>query len=277
MADTISFKHSGDIGDIIASLSTVKEICERSGKKAKMYLDATGGWMDPYVKLQAPNGLKFNESAALFLKPYLEIQPYIDSVEIDTTYGNKKMDYNLNAFRRAFVDTAAIKETNQNLLYLHQYALGVPCGYKGPWLVDPTKEAHRQDGVLIARTTRYQSAHVMIEAILRNIRNAGLTPDFIGTDVEHAAFEEAFRTKTNRIKISNALEMAAQVANHGEILCNGTALYWIAVGLGHPSITHEVGCDIPTTMWRDDMPNIMYIQGAKMMRGDHKRELGMKQ
>lgn len=43
MDNFINFLHSGDNGDIIASLSTVKLLTEKNNKKAKLYLDISGG------------------------------------------------------------------------------------------------------------------------------------------------------------------------------------------------------------------------------------------
>ena len=64
----ITFLHSGDAGDIIAGLATVKEICEKENAKAILFLDTTGGTscndddlnnnifiLDNYVK-DNPNG-----------------------------------------------------------------------------------------------------------------------------------------------------------------------------------------------------------------------------
>lgn len=264
-------KHSGDMGDIVASLAAVKEICDRDGAKAHYILDASGGYLNPNVKFQAPNGTKFNAKSAEFLKPLIEAQPYIDSVEIDP-YGMQNVDYDLNEFRRAFVNREAFQKTNQNLVYLHQYSLGLPLGYHGPWLADPKAEGEA-NGVLFARTVRYQSAHVMWEYICQNLKNKGIVPDFIGTDVEEAAFKECFpRATINRVKVESALDMAKQIALHQEVVVNGTLLYWIAVGLGHPSIVHEEGLDIPTTHWRDEMENLTYIMGARRMRGAPERK-----
>lgn len=264
-------KHSGDMGDIVASLAAVKQLCDRDRAKAHYILDASGGYLNPNVKFQAPNGTKFNAKSAEFLKPLIEAQPYIDSVEIDP-YGMQNVDYDLNEFRRAFVDRNAIQKTNQNLVYLHQYALGLPLGYHGPWLADPKADGE-PNSVLFARTVRYQSAHVMWEYICQNLKNKGIVPDFIGTDVEEAAFKECFpRAAINRVKVESALDMAKQIALHQEVVVNGTLLYWIAVGLGHPSIVHEEGLDIPTTHWRDEMENLTYIMGARRMRGAPERK-----
>lgn len=268
----LTFLHSGDMGDIIASLCAVKEKCKMKNAKARIILDATGGIYDPFVKLQAPDGLEFNRKAAEFLKPLIEAQPFVAGVGIDDvgawTAGCRKPDYNLNVFRRYFIDAYTARATGQNLVYLHQVALGLGFGYKGDWLeVDIDKEP---EGVVVARSNRYQSGHLIWESLLRNMARFGMDYSFIGTDLEFECFKDCFRfARPKRIVVKDALEMAKAVGESKSVIVNGTLLYWVAVGLGHADIFTELGDGIMTTHFKipdgDPRPRIKYFQGARLI------------
>lgn len=260
---TINFLHSGDMGDIIAGMATVKEICERENKKAVIYLDTSGGMsvnddtLNKIIVMQSNGkGLKFNDNALAFLAPLLQAQDYIEKVEKYSGPHLCHIDYNLNLFRKAFRDKQTILKTNQNLMYLHQVACGLDFGYKGPWLKVPSVDDGRHYDTVLARTSRYQSAHVFYAAYENRLKEA----QFIGTDFEYALWENAFGWKPIRHKVENALEAAQVIASADHFLSNGTLFYWIALGIGHKSIVHELGVDIPTTYGKD-FPNVKYIHG----------------
>lgn len=267
---TITYIHSGDSGDIIASLAAVKQYCGIHNIKARYILDATGGMyngsLDPYVAKQTigkPN--KFNKYMAEFIKPLIEKQSYIDSVEICDCANHPRFDVNLNEFRRYFGDRETLPTHRQNLLYLHQVTLGLPVGYQGPWMEcdTPPKDT---DLVLFARSTRYQSAHVMISAILAGCERDHRQMGFVGTDLEYACFQDAFKTSPKRIPVNDALEMANVIAGAGAFVVNGTLAYWVALATGKTQIIHELGRDVDTTMFcRDDVPNLIYIEGSRFV------------
>lgn len=262
---TLSFLHSGDMGDIIASLPTVKEICEREQAKAKLYLDTSGGMLsnddeeiNKAIQIQSNNrGLKFNDAGYEFLAPLLRVQEYIWKVERFIGPHLQKVDYNLNKFRVSFRDKDLIRKTNQNLLYLPQVSFGLEMGYKGPWLTIPKDDGEELlYDTVVARTSRYQSAHVFYAAYENRLKKA----HFLGTDFEYALWENAFGWKPIRHPVQNALEAAETISKAKHFISNGTLFYWIALGLGHKSIVHELGVDIPTTYGKD-FPNVMFIRG----------------
>lgn len=263
----ISFKHSGDMGDIVSSLPTVRAICAKENATARMVLDATGGRTDPYVTAMTKEGNKFSSYQAEFLKPLLEAQEYVSEVKIDET-GTEESDYNLNIFRSEFSNPKTLLETRQNLMYLHQSALGLPVGYDGPWL--KVEANGKPEGTLIARSTRYQSAHLAIEVLIHEMNMEGTPYFFVGTALEYHAFKDAFRfAKPGRKIVDNALEMAKAVAEADTVICNGTLLFWIAVGLGHSKILHELANNIMTTHFHETkdfqgrgLPDIRYMIGG---------------
>ena len=118
---TLNFLHSGDMGDLIAGLYTVRTICEQQGAKANLFLDTNGGMHEPLILQQSHGeGLKFNESSYEFLKPLLEAQSFVFSVAKWRPTDPVEIDYDLNQFRKIFFKKESLQATGQNLLYSHQ-------------------------------------------------------------------------------------------------------------------------------------------------------------
>lgn len=260
MSNTISFLHSGDMGDIVAGMAAIKELCEQQNKKAVLYLDTTGGMtcndqkLNDLIRKQSNGlGLKFNDTGYDFLVPLIEIQPYIERVE-KWTPEIKKVDINLNKFRHGFYHRKVILHTNQNLLYMQQMCCRLKERYNGPWLKCEKKDFSKK--IVVARSCRYQSASEFYHA--REIK-LGNEAYFIGTDTEYSAFSDEIRTKIERFPVTNALDAAVLINSSNLVICNGTLFYWIAAGLGK-TIINEVGTDTPTTQFKD-ANNIKYIKG----------------
>lgn len=269
MSRMISFVHSGDMGDCIAGLAAVKEICEKEDAKARIFLDTTGGREDEWCLRQSQGmGLKFNRKSFEFLQPLIEDQPYVVDCNDFTEVQPLKIDYNMNAFRALFFNKEALKATNQNLVFMHQLACGLKIGYKGPWLTvsdgaftdAPTPQKRK---ALMFRSTRYHSSDTLY-LVNRKILEAD--GSFIGTDLEHACVKDCLRMELPRIVVRDALDIAKEIKKSEKIFCNGTLAYWIAVGLGHKDITHELGVDIPTTYFPDQNPEIKYVIGNHFIK-----------
>lgn len=263
----ITFLHSGDMGDLIAGLAVVKELCDRENKKAILYLDTTGGMtcndeqLNRIVGVQSRNkGLKFNDKAYSFITPVIEIQDYIERVEKWTPEITlDKIDYNLNKFRVAFCDNEIAAKTNRNLVYLHQVAFGLEMGYKGPWMTCDKKDFPKK--TVISRSCRCQSAHAFFCLYEELI---GEKAYFIGTDLEYAAFCDSIKCSPERFEVKNALEAAVLLNSADQIIANSTLFFWIAVALGK-SLVHELPIDINVTIFKD-CPQIKNIQGMHLVK-----------
>jgi hypothetical protein len=72
-----TFKHSGDLGDIIFSLPVIAS--EGGGV---LYLDPEGGKQEPLVSWGQYETTKLTEGSILALKPLLEAQDYIEEVRL---------------------------------------------------------------------------------------------------------------------------------------------------------------------------------------------------
>lgn len=244
------------MGDIIAGLGAVKELCEKENAKAKIILDTTGGLTcnddetNSFIYISSrKKPIKFNDSNYNFLKPLIEIQPYVESVEkyIDQT----NIDYNLNKFRYEFI-------TCQNLLYAHQKILNLTPGYKGQWLFYNKPFVEEKLDIIITRSARYQSSHIFYAACEEELLNRG---KFIGTDFEYELFKESFRFTPQRYEVRNALDCLKAVSNSNVVITNATLMFWIALGFNHPKILHEQTIAVNSTTFTENETNIEYFIG----------------
>lgn len=267
----ITFLHSGDAGDIIAGLAVVKELCEKRNAKALLFLDTTGGMTcnsDELNKIifeqTKGKGLKFNVGGYEFLKPLIEIQPYIAKVEKWTPFLQVQIDYNLNEFRRAFVTPEIAKKTNQNLLFLHQNAMGLDFKYKGPWLFFDNSNVDEKHDILISRSARVHSAYAFFAIYETTFKEKA---EFIGLDFEYQLFNETFRYQPKRYPVKSALDMLRAISKSDLVIVNSTLMYWITVGYGHNNIIHELPIDVPTSYFPNQNPStIHYVQGAHFVK-----------
>lgn len=265
----ITFLHSGACGDVIASLSIVKEICEQESAKAFLLLDPTGGMkcndneLNELITMQTQGlGYKFSKGQIDFIKPLIEFQPYIAKVEFWNEGLQVQVDYNLNKMRYMLQSPDVLRNTNQNIEFLYQTAFGLKNRYNAPWLfVDKPKDFGKD--ILIARSTRYQSAHLWFAIRFKQLKENSA---FIGTKFEHEVFKNAILFEPKFLDCQNsALEAARYISAAKLFIANGTLLYWIGVGLGHPQIINELGVDIPTTYYKNSK-NISFIQGGRIFK-----------
>jgi len=242
-----SFKHSGDLGDIIYSLPTIKRL-----GGGTLYLDITGGNDEPICKMQCMEGkTKFNEKSYNYIKPLLEVQDYIKEVKI---YNGEKIDYNLNKFRYKFADPNSRSRT-KNLLDLHLEAFNLPVWDSNEGWLKVDKKINLNKKTLVTRTPRYQSNFPWFQSNKFNIRDNAM---FIGLPKEHEYFEWTFDIKVPYYPVKNALEMAIALNSCKALITNQTSTLAIAIGLGTVPIVQEVDQRVPNCVF-SDKKNMNYV------------------
>lgn len=213
MADinTITFKHSGHAGDIIYSLASVKYICEQ--KKAKAIF---------YIKINAPTEIKDHPVGSVmvspamykFIEPLISFQDYIHEVKM---YSGEKVDYDLDCFRDNILNLSA---GNIALWYSPYYPELRP-DLNQPWL--KCKQIKPIFMPILARTERYLNPLTFPQAYI----GQGY---FIGVDKEWDIIKQ-LRHNLERLKVSNALDMANHIQAAPYVVSNQTLFFAIAEGL----------------------------------------------
>ena len=227
----LSYSQSGNLGDLIYSLSVVN-------KK---------GMGDFYIKLRnIPNVIthykngpvppeyvdKLSDNDFQCLKPLLEVQSYINSVSV---YQNQNIDVDLDEFRgvihrtvtgnflKAFYTTHQIPFTDEDLIK--------------PWLTVPKPK--RIAKFVIARSPRWRSSSPTTNTTwMELIENNKILDDvvFVGLPEEHIDFEKTFNIKLSYYKCKDFLDLAQVIDGCEVFLGNQTFTYGIAQGLGKNTV-----------------------------------------
>ncbi len=213
---SVTFRHSGDLGDIIYSLPAVRAL-----GGGTLYLNA---FSPPLPGLEK---LKFNKECAVFLSPLLEAQEYINELRIADI---SAPDYNLDMIRHYIGIsplTRSIDWKNENLnlsdIYLKIFNL-------------PEKERNRKwlsvkrtplSEFVFHRSLRAHNQNFPWKKIVSEFAQRAI---FIGLENEWKSFQEEFG-KVEFHRVDNALEMAEIIAGAGLFIGNQSLPSAIAEGL----------------------------------------------
>lgn len=222
----MNFSQSGNLGDLIYSLSVVKKM-------------GSGNF---YVKLHnIPNVIKkydngpvppeyvgrLSENDYKWLKPLLEAQDYINDVEV---FNGQHIDVDLDDFRgvihtkvqgnflKAFYTTHNISFTEKDLVE--------------QWLTVPNPK--QVSKWVVARSPRWRRMLPNTNEIWSGlIRDNKLDSEgvFVGLPEEHQDFVNTFNVNIPYYPVSNFLELAEVIAGSEGFFGNQTFTYGIAQGL----------------------------------------------
>lgn len=196
---TRTFFHTGDIGDIIASLPSVRSI--------------GGGEMLIGYK---QNGQRESLKGSRFemLVPLLLAQPYISGVRWGQHF-------------RGCIDFSTFREMpddGMNLAYCQAKHVGVAVSME-PWL---QVKAEQHGRAVIARSSRYHNPDFPWRAVVQKL----VDPIFVGLPSEHEAFCSFIGFRIEHVKCGNLLNLARLIAGARVFVGNQSAPFWIAAALG---------------------------------------------
>lgn len=201
-----TFKHSGDLGDIIFSLPTIRAL-----GGGVLYLDPDGGLSSPLVKWADRKKTKLTQASIKSLIPVLEQQDYIKGVEV---WDGKAVKYDLDLFRKHI--------RYNNLSDSHLAAFNIPFSERDTkWInLKQSKKLHKD--IIISRSVRYHSNFSFWENYLPIVKDQCL---FVGFEKEHDIFEYTFNHKIEYYKTESVLDLAEVIA--------GSTLFVSNQGLPH--------------------------------------------
>lgn len=169
--ENIKVKHSGNTGDIIYSLTSLKQLCDLNNCKANYYIQLNA--KSTFTSKTHPVGdVMMNEKMYTMLKPLLEAQYYIDVVE---EYTDQDIDLNLDMFRHECYNLSAgdIKLWYHHISPLLKGDVTEKCLFSIPVIED--------DYIVINRTTRYISTlhdYSILESFGKKIYFVGVEDEF---------------------------------------------------------------------------------------------------
>ena len=228
-----TFKHSGDLGDIIFSLPTIKTM-----GGGTLYLDPKGGESLEGMPMPAAGKTKLNSESIENMKTLLELQPYITEVK---EWDGESIDVDLDTFRKHI-------EYN-NLAYSHLEAQEIThTKADAEWLElgDNTFELPEDRTVVISRNLRYQGNHSFWEMNAPNLSEEAV---FVGSPYEHEVFQKVFGIEIPYVETSTALDLMKVIDASKMFISNQGLPHAIAEGLKKRLIC-EVDKTYPAACWR---------------------------
>lgn len=232
-SNTISFLHTGTIGDIWASLPAVKERHRQTGKKAIFYLvngQAATYYSGATHPTRSDDGnnimVMLNKKMVDMIIPLLKAQPYIEDAR---EYNNEPITINLSAIRDTFVN---MPYHSLSRWYFYKFP-DLACDLSKQYIEVPeTKIDFAKNKIIIGRTERYLNTEINY-SFLKPHEDKIL---FAGTELEHGLFCLRFGLNIKRLIINDFLELAQSLKQCKFLLSNQTQIFQISEGLKTPRV-----------------------------------------
>ncbi|MBE9583920.1 hypothetical protein IM792_05625 [Mucilaginibacter sp. JRF] len=212
----LNFSHSGNAGDIIYALPTIKKIQEITGTRVNLYLK-----LDQPLELKPgykhPLGnVMLNQKMVDMLLPLISKQPYITYCGVNT---GQEIDIDLDFFRNG-----PMPLDKGNIARWCGYITGINPDLGSAWL---TVEANKEynDTIIIARSERYQNITID-HSFLNDYKNVV----FVGVKSEY----DAIKTKLSGIewvRVDDFLQLAEMIAGCKFFIGNQSFPFSVAEGL----------------------------------------------
>jgi hypothetical protein len=225
-----SFKHSGHLGDLIASMPTIREYNRKTGKEVVLYLGRNVVALFPEgVTHPTKNGdtmVMLNDEMIKMITPLLECQPYIKEVRV---HNGEDIDIDLDVIR--------VHPHNQPFgclerWYFYHYP-DLACDLSEQWLTVPDSERNIAKGkIIVTRTERYTNPYIDY-SFLKEFEDDLL---FSGTMREYNNFCMNFDLNIRKLNIDNFLELAQAMRQAKFHLSNQTMAFQISTGLKIPRV-----------------------------------------
>lgn len=229
---TSNFYTIGSFGDTIYSLCLVKIL---GGGNMYVKLNAMDefaqkvlGWRDA-----GPAKGRYTQRDYDILEPLLKVQDYLDHVAV---WKDEKFDYDFADHWKYHL----IKGWQGNQTECYALTQGLNIHDKElrkklllePWLTAVKPIVIKSKPIVVNRTVRYlygDPSPEWFEYIQNGLQDYAV---FVGTEREHADFEELFKVKLEYFKTDNLLELAQVIQGCEQFIGNQSVGLSIAIGLG---------------------------------------------
>lgn len=213
---SISFRHSGDIGDLIYAMPVISALCERDGCRGTLAISAS-----------TLTRVKAGQGTVDLLKRLIESQCPIDEVRLH--YG-EPVRYDLDRWRGSPNYGTRVLAT---LAQMHAEAFGLSAElFEKPWIKLPEKGSM---GVVIARSPRYQNPAFPWKEILKKWPLAS----FVGLQSEYDAMTQIYPAEMASVEYhptKDFLELAEFIRGRSLFIGNQSSPFAVAEALKKPVI-----------------------------------------
>lgn len=218
---SLNFSHSGNAGDIIYSLPTIRRIFDLTSTKISIYLKIDQKLEIPSYYKHPLGNVMLNESMAKMLVPLLASQDYIHHCAI---WSNETIDINLDDFRKS-----GISLSQGDIARWCSYILGITPELHKPWL-KVQAETNFKNSIVIARSERYRNP--LIDYSFLNKYDDVV---FIGVRSEYDDMKKSI-PKIKWITVDSFLDLAQIIAGCKFFIGNQSFPYSVAEGLKVPRV-----------------------------------------
>lgn len=224
----LNLMHSGNAGDIIYALPSIKKIYEITRVPVNLYLRLNQPSKIQAFRAHPLGNIMLNQKMADMLFPLIRNQEYINSAEV---YTDQTIDIDLDYFRAGFIPM-----NTGNIARWCGYITGVSPDLWKKWLnVHP--DTTYAESIIIARSGRYHN-----ETIDYSFINQYNNLKFIGVKSEYDDIKQ-YIPKMEWVEIENFMQMAQIIAGCKFFIGNQSFPYSIAEALKVPRIL-EVAFDV---------------------------------
>ena len=219
--DTVSFKHSGQIGDIIYSLPALAALTDKySNTAAHLYLDLTSRFQR--IGFSLTKNTLLNQKLFDVIEPLLAIQPYISSV---TVYKNEDIDFDLDLFRHKILFLSC-----GDITKWYQYLFPVSYDTSKPWITVDKTDNVADSAIVIAKSPRMSNPLIDWSFLVKYPKVY-----FVGINEEYEAIKEII-PKIEWIKTKDYLELARVISGAKLFIGNQSSPFSVAEGLKVPRL-----------------------------------------
>jgi hypothetical protein len=216
----LNLMHSGNAGDIIYALPTIKRIHELTGLSMNLYLHL-GKPSDLRLYNSHPVGnVMLNQVMADMLIPLINTQNYVNSCDV---LNGKQIHIDLDFFR------AGLLPMQGNIARWVSYIVGVNPQLYQPWLHVKANQAYA-NCIVIARSGRYQNTSIDY-SFLKHYRNLV----FLGIESEYNDIKR-YLPAIEWVPVNNFLQMAEIIAGCKFFIGNQSFPFALAEGLKVPRV-----------------------------------------
>lgn len=217
----LNIMHSGNAGDIIYALPTIKKIQQLTGVQVNLYLRLDQPAFIEGYSNHPLGGVMMNTKMAEMLLPLIEQQEYITGCGI---YTDEQIDIDMDYFR-----TGLIPQDKGNIARWCSYITGVTPDLWKKWLTISPDAAYA-NSIVVARSGRYNNKLIDYSFISKYKE-----VNFIGIADEFEAIKQ-FIPHIKWIQVANFAQMAQIIAGCKVFIGNQSFPYSIAEGLKVPRI-----------------------------------------
>jgi len=236
MEKLATFSHTGNIGDVHASIPAMNEFYRKTKRRIILYLvkDIPALYYEGAVhptKSEDGKQVMLNQKMIDMMIPLLMEQPCIADVK---TWDGEEIEVPLGAFRDTYVGMPSF---SINRWYFYVYP-DMACDLSGVWLNVPDAEKDFAKGkILITRSERYLN-HNINYSFLKPYEDDLL---FCGTMREYNVFTMTHDLNIRKLNVNNFLELAQAIKQCKFHITNQTQAFQLSEGQKVPRILELCG------------------------------------